>query len=149
MKKYIYGTIFIAIVTGIAIFFLRAPETAESQHMTLSLAFRFPENYDFTPGAPFSITWKTESSDGTFSAPIPVKNFNPFALPCEFNLKPAPGSTAVVLNARIFYCHKPTRMCFQHTYETRIPILPGQEISTIDYTWEITPKNHEPIAHSL
>ena len=140
MKKYIYGTILIAIAAGIVIFFFRPPETADKEPpATIAITFHFPGDYDLTEGAPFTLTWMTEDPSGKLSAPVKEKKFDPFVSPYRLVFKPAPGSKAVVLNAQIYYCHKPSRMCFQKALETRIPLPSNPGSSAIPYTWEITP----------
>ena len=48
-------------------------------------------------------------------------------------------TVAVVLNARLYYCHSVSRMCFQGDYKVRVPMTPGSK-APISYVWEITPK---------
>ena len=71
MKKYIYGAVLVAVVTAVAIFFFRPPETNPPiPSRVLAITFRFPEDYEFTAGAPFVLTWRTEGPDGTLAVPV-------------------------------------------------------------------------------
>lgn len=147
MKKYIYGTILMAVIFSVVIFFFKPPETADQgPSTTIAITFRLPENDHLTEDAPFMLTWRTEDSSGTLSAPVIDKKFNPFVSPYRLVFKPAPDSKAVILNARIYYCHQPTNMCFQKALETRI-LLPPSPSATIAYTWDITPQ--QPQANSI
>ncbi len=140
MKKYIYGTILLAVVAAAGIFFFRPPETTNQPPQTvLAITFRFPEGYEFTEGAPFMLTWQAESPEGALSVPVADKNFKPLVSPYSLVFTPAPGSKAVVLNARLYYCHKTSRMCFQDDFKTRIPLNTGS-VPAIPWVWEITPK---------
>ncbi len=140
MRKYIYGTVLAAVVAAVAIFFFRPPETATPKPSTiLAITFRFPEGYEFTEGAPFILTWRTENPTGALSVPVPDKNFNPVVSPYKLVFMPAPGSTAVILNARLSYCHKTSRMCFQDDFQTRVPLDPGTVLA-VPWVWEIMPK---------
>jgi hypothetical protein len=140
MKKYIYGAVLVTVVAAVAIFFFRPPETNPPRPSTvLAITFRFPEGYEFTAGAPFLLTWRTESPDGTLSVPVTDKNFKPFASPYRLTFTPPSGSVAVILNARLYYCHKASRMCFQDDFQTRVP-LDLESTSTIPWVWDITPK---------
>lgn len=140
MKKYIYGTILIAVVAAVGIFFFRPPEIADRPgSMVLTITFHFPEGYEFTEDAPFVLTWRTESPGETLSVPVADENFNPLVSPYKLVCTPAPGSQAVILNARLYYCHKASRMCFQDDFQTRVPLVPGST-SPVSCVWEITPK---------
>lgn len=140
MKKYIYGTLFVAVITAIGLFFFRTPETTRPVPSTiLALTFKFPEGYEFTEGAPFVLTWRTESPEGVLSVPVTDKNFNPLASPYKLMFTPAPDSKVVVLNARLYYCHKTSRMCFQDDFQVRVPLDPGNVLET-PWLWEIQPK---------
>ncbi|MFH0985918.1 MAG: hypothetical protein V1882_10360 [Candidatus Omnitrophota bacterium] len=159
MKKYIYGTIFVAMLAGVAVFFFRPPSTVNPASQTvLELTFRFPEGYEWTPEAPFSMTWQAEAPissarsrgsdapssqfedpEGKLSDVVLDKNFNPLVSPYPLRFSPKLGSAAVVLNAHLYYCDKATRMCFQDKFKTRIPLVAGSP-SPISYVWEITPK---------
>ena len=140
MKKYIYGAVIIAVVAAIAIFFFRPPETNPPVPSTvLAITFRFPKGYEFTEGAPFMLTWRTESPDGTLSVPVADKNFKPLVSSYKFAFTPPSGSAAVILNARLYYCDKTSRMCFQDDFQTWVPLGPGNT-SMIPWVWEITPK---------
>jgi hypothetical protein len=86
------------------------------------------------------LTWRIESPEGILSVPVPVANFNPLVSPYKLIMTPPLGSKAVVLNARLYYCHKITRMCFQDDFETRVPIHP-ENATALSCVWEITPKN--------
>lgn len=146
MKKYIYGAILVAAVAWTVLFFLRPPETTDrTGSIALALTFRFPEGYEFTKDAPFVLTWRTESPEGTVSVPVPDKHFNPLVSPYNLVFIPVPGSKAVILNARLYYCSKTTRMCFQDDFQTRVPLGP-EDASPLPWVWEIKPK---PIADSL
>lgn len=121
MKKYIYGAALIAVVAACGIFFFRPPEvTDRTGSMTIAVAFSFPEGYEFTQEAPFMLTWQTESPEGALSVPVADKDFNPLVVPYNLVFIPPPDSRAVILNARLYYCHKTTRMCFQDDFQTRI-----------------------------
>jgi hypothetical protein len=160
VKKYIYGAVLVAVVATCGIFFFRPPETTDrTGSKTLALTFRFPEGYELTGGAPFVLTWRTESPEGVLSVPVAAKDFNPLVSPYNLVFIPAPGSGAVILNARLYYCHKATRMCFQDDFQTRVPLesetplktrFPKKETvflnTVIPWVWEIQPK---PIADSL
>ena len=139
MKKYIYGTILIAVAAACVIFFLKTPKiTNRAGSTALEITFRFPEGYELTEGAPFVLTWRTEGPGGELSAPVTDKNFNPLVSPYKLAFTPAPGSKAVVMNARLYYCSKASRMCFQGDFQTRVPLEPGS--SSVPWVWEITPK---------
>jgi hypothetical protein len=139
MKKYIYGAVLIAIVTGVAVFFFRPPETTDRAGSTvLAITFRFPEGYEFTEGAPFALTWKAEGPTMLMAA-VKIRDFNPLVSPFRLVFTPGPGAAAVTLNARLYYCHKASRMCFQDDFETRVPLVP-EKTSPIPWAWEITPK---------
>lgn len=140
MKKYIYGAVIVAVAAAVAIFFFRPPETnPPALSTTLAITFRFPEGYEFTEGAPFMLTWRTENPAGTLSVPVMDKNFKPLVSPYELAFSPSPGSVAVILNARLYYCDKTSRMCFQDDFQTRVP-LGLESTSVIPWVWEITPK---------
>ena len=148
MKKYIYGTLLIAIVMAIATFFFRPPETANRAASTvLAITFRLPESYEFTAQAPFRLTWRAESPEGMLSGLVADRNFNPFVSPYKLVFAPAPGSAAVLLNARLYYCQKTSRMCFQDDFQARVPLDPGT-VLPIPHEWEIIPKKQEPVADS-
>jgi hypothetical protein len=140
MRKYIYGTVLVAVGAAVAIFFFRPPETTNRPPQTvLAITFHFPQNYEFTEGAPFLLTWQAEGPEGKLSIPVPVEHFNPLASPYKLAFSPDPGSAAVVLNARLYYCHTLSRMCFQGDFKARVPLIAGNT-SPISYVWEITPK---------
>lgn len=140
MKKYIYGAVIVAAVIAIAVFFFRPPETNPPPPSTiLAITFHFPEGYAFTGGAPFILTWRTESPDGTLSVPVVDKGFRPLVSPYELGLTPSTGSEAVILNARLYYCNKTSRMCFQDDFQTRVPLGP-ESTPVIPWVWDITPK---------
>jgi hypothetical protein len=148
MKKYIYGSILIAVVAAGAIFFFRPPQTADRPApTTLAITFRFPQGYEFTEGAPFMLTWQVESPEGALSVPVTDENFKPLVSPYDLVFTPALGARAVVLNARLYYCYKTSRMCFQDDFQTRIPL--DGTVTRIPWVWEITPKKIEPMADSL
>ena len=139
MKKYIYGSILIAVVTACVIFFFRPPQTADRPApATLAITFRFSQGYEFTEGAPFMLTWQTEGPDGALSVPVTDENFKPLVSPYNLVFTPAPGSKAVILNARLYYCHKTSRMCFQDDFQTRVPL--DGTVTLIPWVWEIVPK---------
>ena len=154
MKKYIYGTVLVAVVVGGLIFFVRPPETGDRiLPTTLAITFRFPEGYEFTESAPFVLTWRVETPKGILSVPVIDKKFNPLISPYKLVFTPAPGSRAVVLNARLYYCHKASRMCFQDDYETHVPLESETLLKTrfqkgetgflnsvTPWVWEIAPK---------
>ena len=57
MKKYIYGSVLIAVITSVVIFFFRPPETTRPVASTiLAITFQLPEGYELTEGAPFVLT---------------------------------------------------------------------------------------------
>ena len=140
MKKYIYGAILVAAVAACVIFFFRPPEITDRTGSTaLAITFRFPQGYEFTEGAPFVLTWRTENPEGVLSVPVADRNFSPLVSPYKLIFIPAPGSRAVILNARLYYCHKTSRMCFQDDFQTRVPLnLDGT--SVVSWVWDITPK---------
>lgn len=141
MKKYIYSAVLITVVAVIGIFFFRPPETGDrTPPAILAITFRLPEGYEFTEGAPFVLTWRTEDPEGALSVPVADKNFDPRVSPYGLAFAPVPGSRAVILNARLYYCHKASRMCFQDDFQTRVPLDP-KSTSPVSYIWEITPKN--------
>jgi hypothetical protein len=140
MKKYIYGTILVAVLVGVAVFFFRPPSAVEHSSKTvLELTFRLPEGFDWTPEAPFSMTWSCEDLAGGLSDAVREKNFNPLVSPYKLIFSPKPGSTAVALNAHLYYCDKTTKMCFQDKFKTRVPLVAGSP-SPLSYVWEIIPK---------
>lgn len=140
MKKYIYGAVLAAIVVAVAVFFLRPPQIADRPApTTLAVTFRLPEGYEFTAGAPFMLTWRSENPAGILLVPVLDKNFNPLVSPYRLLFTPALGSVAVVLNARLYYCHKASRMCFQDDFQTRV-LLPPASVSSSSCDWEITPR---------
>ncbi len=140
MKKYIYGTVLIAVIVACSIFLSRPPEVGERiKPMTLAITFRFPEGYEFTRGAPFVLTWRVETPKGILSVPVVERNFNPFISPFPLVFSPMPGSQSVILNARLYYCHKSSRMCFQDDFEVHVPLnLDGTQ--AMPWIWDITPK---------
>ena len=149
MKKYIYGTVLIPVLASAVIFFFRPPETTNRPPQTvLTITFRFPEGYEFTEGAPFLLTWQTENPEGKLSATVPEENFNPLVSPYKLTFSPDPNSTAVVLNTRLYYCHKISRMCFQGDFRARVPLIAG-DTSPISYIWDITPEQTPPLKNSL
>ena len=140
MKKYIYGAVLVAVVAAVGIFFFRPPETTNQPPQTvLALTFRFLEGYEFTAGAPFLMTWRAEDPAGKLSVATPAAGFNPLVSPYKLSFSPRPNSTAVVLNARLYYCHKTSRMCFQDDFQTRVLLNP-ESTSPISYIWKIIPK---------
>ncbi len=140
MKKFIYGTVTV-VVLAVAGFFLFTPPaaTGPAASRTVSITFRFPEGYELTEGAPFALTWEAEGPAGASLAPVKVRNFNPLISPCKLVLAPPSGSGAVILTARLYYCQKASRMCFQGDFKTRVPLVPG-DTPVIPWVWEITPK---------
>lgn len=144
MKKYIYGTILVAVLAAIAIFFFRPPETADRHPQTiLAITFRFPDGYEFTEDAPFLLTRQVESPGGKLSVPVPEARFNPLVSPYQLAFSADPAAVALVLNARLYYCHKETRMCFQGDFKARIPLIAGNT-SPMTYIWDITPEQVPP-----
>lgn len=140
MKKYIYGVVFAAAVVACFIFFVRPPETGDRlAPVTLSVTFRIPEGFEFIEGAPAMLTWQAESPGGARTVPVADKSFDPRVSPCKLVVMPPSGSAAVVLNARLYYCHKTDRMCFQNDFQTRVPLNP-ENPSAISRVWDITPK---------
>ena len=140
MKKYIYGTALAAVVVALGVFLTKPPQTADrSAFTTLAITFRFPEGYEFTGGAPFTLTWRTENAAETLSAPVRDRNFNPLVTPYQLIFTPASGSKAVILNARLYYCHKASRMCFQDDFKTRVPLGSGSSHAA-SCVWDIAPK---------
>lgn len=140
MKKYIYGAVLVAGVIAGSIFLFRSLETGQRvKPATLAITFQLPEGYEFTKGAPFLLTWRDESPAGTLSVPVLDKKFNPLVSPYKFVFSPLPGSQAVVLNARLYYCQKSTRMCFQDDFQTRVALVP-EATHAIPCVWEIEPK---------
>jgi hypothetical protein len=149
MKKYIYGTVLVAVCTAIAIFFFRPPETTNRPPQTiLEITFRFSENYELTEGAPFLLTRQNESSGGKLSIPVPDEHFNPLVSPYKLAFSQDPGSVAAVLNARLYYCNKISRMCFRGDFKARVPLIAGN-ISPISYVWEITPEQASSAKNNL
>ena len=140
MKKIIFGTILVAMFVGLAVFFFRPPSTVNHSSQTvLALTFRFPDGYELTEGAPFSLVRQMEGPGGGLSAVTREKNFNPLVSPYKLMLSSEPGAAAVVLSAHLYYCDKTTRMCFQGDFKTRVPLSAG-DTSPISYVWKITPK---------
>ncbi|MFA5159126.1 MAG: hypothetical protein WC484_01305 [Candidatus Omnitrophota bacterium] len=149
MKKYIYGTVLVAIFISVVIFFFRPPEATNKPLQTiLMITFRFPEGYEFTEGAPFLLTWQTENPEGKLSVTVPEKDFNPLVSPWQLAISSNSNSTTVVLNARLYYCHKTSRMCFLGDFKTRIPLIAGGT-SPISYIWDITPERPSPSKNGL
>ncbi len=139
MKKYIYGTVLVAMIATAWIFLANPPAVTDHAASTiLSITFRFPAGFQFTEGAPFSLTWQAESPAGELSVPMKVRNFDPLVSPYHLSVTPPGASAAVVLKARLYYCDKTTHMCFQHDYETRVPLIPGRV--AVPWVWDITPK---------
>ena len=140
MKKYIYSAVFVTVVAAIAIFFFRPPEvTPPTPSTTLEITFRFPEGYEFTEGAPFVLIWRAESPKGVLSAPVADKKFNPLISPYRLVFTCSPDSKAVLLNARLYYCHKTSRMCFQDDFQKRVSLTPERG-SVIPVVWDVTLK---------
>jgi len=139
MKKLIYGVGFMAFVTAGIIFFKVAGTHSSIQPTILAIEFQLPEGYAFTEKAPFVLTWRNDSSKGLLSVPTMDPDFNPFMTPYRLACMPTPGAKEVILNARLYYCQKTSRMCFQGDFETRIP-LHSKTISTIPWVWKIIPK---------
>ena len=139
MKKLIYGVGIVALVAAGVIFFKWARTTPPVPSTILAIEFQLLEDYALTEKAPFVLTWRNESSKGLLSVPNPDRNFDPFITPYRLACVPTPGSRAVILNARLYYCQKTSRMCFQGDFETRIPLNP-KNISAIPWVWKITPK---------
>ena len=140
MRKYIYGTDLVAVMAAVAIIFFRPSEVTPPLPSTiLAITFRFPEGYEFTEGAPFLLTWQGENPGGVLSVPVADKNFNPLVSPYRLVFRPAPGSAAVILNARLYYCRKSSRMCFQDDFRTRVSLAP-EALPVIPVDWEIQPK---------
>jgi len=61
MKKYIYGSIAVAVLVACGLFFFHPPVTHDQASTTLALTCRLPEGYAFTAGAPFMLTWRAEN----------------------------------------------------------------------------------------
>jgi hypothetical protein len=140
MKKYIYSAVLVAVLAACVVFFYGPAEiNPPADSKVLAITFRFPENYEFTEGAPFALTWKAEGPTMLMAA-VKVRDFNPLVSPFRLVFTPGPGAAAVVLNARLYYCHKTSRMCFQDDFQARVPLIPGA-VSPIPWVWEITPKN--------
>jgi len=140
MKKYIYGAVLVTVVAAVVIFFFKPPETGDRMTpTTLAITFRFPQGYEFTEGAPFVLTWRTENPEGVLSVPVVDKNFRPLVSPYKLIFTPALDSRAVILNARLYYCHQTSRMCFQDDFQIRV-LLDPKSTPAISKIWEITPK---------
>ena len=140
MKKYIYGAVLIAVVATVVIFLFRPPETGDKiPAKTLAITFQFPEGYELTQGAPFVLTWQTKGSGGALSVPVADPNFDPFVSPYKLVFTPLLDTQAVILNARLYYCHKTTRMCFQDDFRAHVPLGP-EAVSTVPWVWKIIPK---------
>lgn len=141
MKKYIYGTLFLAILVAGWIFFFNTPRAAnDPASSTLAITFEFPEGYEFTEGAPFTLAWQTEGLGGKLAAPIRDNSFNPFMAPYLLKSPSETGTRAVRLKARLYYCEKASRMCFQDDFETRVPLIQGR-LPKI-WVWRIEPKKN-------
>lgn len=140
MKKYIYGSLVLVSLAACWVFFLNPPRMGNDIDSTiLAITFRLPDDYEFTEEAPFVLTRQSESPEGTLSGPISERDFNPLISPYKLVFASMPGSPAVILNARLYYCDKKSRMCFQDDFKTRIPI-DTRSGSVIPWVWEITPK---------
>lgn len=139
MKKYIYGATLLILVAVAGIFLGKSLGTAESKDSKiLAITLRLPEHYEFTEGAPFALTWKAEGPTMLMAA-VKARDFNPHVSPFRLVFTPGPGATSVVLNAKLYYCQKTSRMCFQDDFQTRVPLDSGA-ISPIPWVWEIVPK---------
>jgi hypothetical protein len=140
MKKYIYSAALVAVITACVVFFYRPAEiNPPADSKVLAITFQLPENYEFTEQAPFVLTWRTESVGGALAVPVTDGNFNPVVSPYKLVFTSPAGTTAVILNARLYYCHKTSRMCFQDDFQARVPLTPGA-VSPIPWVWEIEPK---------
>ena len=138
MKKYIYGALFLAAIAACWIFFMNPSRTAnEPSPAVLAITFQLPEGYAFTEGAPFSLAWQTEGLAGKLSAAVSAKHFNPLVSPYKLQLAPDTGARAVVLKARLYYCHKTSRMCFQKDYQARLIL--GRGALPKAWLWKIEP----------
>jgi len=144
MRRYVYGAVSLACVIACLAFFFNPPRTGNnSASVVLPVTFQLPEGYALTEGAPFALAWKTEGMAGKLSATVDDRHFNPLVSPYPLSLLLDPGVRAVVLTARLYYCNKISRMCFQGDFETRVPLdhggVPGA------WVWKIEPeKIHEP-----
>ena len=102
---------------------------------------RLPHGYEFIPDAPFSL--ETESSAPevvAFQKPLPGP-FNPPAGQTRIPFTTRSGTAIVTIKAKLFYCDKVSKMCFQNTRETRLTLeVDPQGSSTIFFIWEISPK---------
>lgn len=139
MKKLFIGILLASLVAGVW-FLVDSPGSPDrTPFKTLSLTFRLPPGYELTHGAPFSMDWQALTPDGKRSAPAKVRSFNPLISPYKFVAPPPPGSVALILNARLYYCDKTTRMCFQDDFETRVPLVPGND-PAISWVWDVIPR---------
>jgi len=139
MKRLFFGILLAAIVAGGWFLINSSGSSSRLPSKTLTLTFRLPVGYELTRGAPFALDWQALTPDGKRSAPVKVRNFNPLNSPCKFVAVPPTGSVAMILHARLYYCDKTTRMCFQDDFETRVPLVPGTD-PVISWVWEIAPK---------
>ena len=140
MKKYIYGSLVLVSLVAVWVFFFNPPRMgSDIASATLAITFRLPDGYEFTEQAPFGLTWRMESPEGTLSVPTRERNFTPFSSPYRLVFASIPGSQAILLNARLYYCDKNSRMCFRNDFKARVPLAPGGA-SVIPWVWEINPK---------
>ena len=142
MRKYIYGVFLLMVLFACWIFFVNPSRVGNDRIFSkIAITFRLPEGYAFTEGAPFKLFWQSENSSGKLSVPVGDKRFNPFETPYDLVLTPSVGSRALVLNAKLYYCQKASRMCFQGDFQTRVP-LGHQTVPVIPWVWVIEPKEN-------
>lgn len=141
MKRVIYGALVAASLAACWIFFFNPPRTGnDAAPSVLAITFQFPEGYEFTEGAPFTLAWQAEGSDGKITTPIRDNSFNPLMAPYLLKILPETGARAVRLKARLYYCEKASRMCFQGDFETRVPLIQG--LLPKAWVWKIEPKKN-------
>ncbi len=108
---------------------------------TLILMLRLPKGYEFIAGAPFALETLSASRDVvSFPAP-PPRHFNPVNGHTKIPFATRPGKTLVTIRAKLFYCNKTSKMCFQNTREARLTIeIAPNGPNIIFYIWDVLPE---------
>ncbi|HNX69621.1 MAG TPA: hypothetical protein PLL75_03100 [Candidatus Omnitrophota bacterium] len=147
MKKYFLKIMLTAAILAAPLLFLQPkaiPFEMREGRANLAVTLRLPKDYEFTKGAPFNLTWESGNSSSVQFENAPAGNFDPFNLPYKIPLRTWSGTSVVTLTARLYFCHKPSNMCFQETFQTRIPIIvTGRGNLILSYTWDIKPRQRE------
>lgn len=107
------------------------------------LLAKLPRNYSFIREAPSSFEASSTAPEiVNFPSPLPHR-FDPSSGRYTLPFTARPGKTTVKIKAKLYYCEKKSKMCFQKIHETQFTfdIDPQKGPTTVFYVWNITPDN--------